>query len=270
MKPFLKLAKVWPWLPHFRVVAEVESLSRAARRFGMTSAALSKAIRTLENLLDVELFDRAGGKLRLNDQGRALLDVVRASMRDLDDAIAAIHAPSDTLRVAVDPAFSMLLFATSTTNLEIVDVPVEIAASLVRGDVDVVVHVERVSHPDLDSARIALLERSLFGVLGKGTNVPELASDFAEEAYCVFPREELRGQGAVTLSSLAHAIAWVTSGRGVAVLPSAIGRAFGLESIEIGRSFPPVALWTTIRRPRAARSAAAEWRELVRDHCATV
>jgi hypothetical protein len=31
-----------------------------------------------------------------------------------------------------------------------------------------------------------------------------------------------------------------------------------------------VTLWGTIRRPRGTRSAAAEWREHVRGHCASL
>ncbi|MFN0249684.1 MAG: LysR family transcriptional regulator [Kofleriaceae bacterium] len=268
MRPFLKLSKVWPWLPHFRVVAEVESLSRAARRFGMTSAALSKAIRTLEKLLDTELFDRSGGKLRLNDHGRALLGTVRASMRDLDDAITTIHTPLDSLRVAVDPAFSTLVLTPSSTSLELVDPSMEIAAGLLRGDVDAIVHVDRATHPDLDSARIALLERRVFGAKGHlatGSLTPSIGD---EVAFAVVPGDESRAP--IALSSLAHVVAWVASGGGLAVLPSVIGRAFGLHAVEVASPLSPVALWITIRRPRGARSAAAEWREAVRAHCVTL
>lgn len=260
MQPFLKLAKVWPWLPHFRVVAELESLSRAARRFGVTSAALSKAIRTLEKLVGVELFDRAGGKLRLNEHGRALLGVVRTSMRDIDDAIAAVGVRRGSLRVAVDPALAMLVLAPSSPNLELLGIPTEIAAALLRGDVDVAVHAGELVHPELESVQLAALERSVFG----GKPRPE-HGDLELPDDAAFSVLDPRGTSTVVVTSLAHAIAWVASGRGAAMLPSAIGRAFGLTEVALERQPSAIALWGTFRRPRG-RSPAAEWCELARDH----
>lgn len=250
MQPFLKLAKVWPWLPHFRVVAEVESLSRAARRFGMTSAALSKAIRTLEKLLGVQLFDRTGGKLHLNEQGRALLAAVRASMRDLDDAITGLHTRSDALRIAIDPALAMLVLPASSSNLELLDVPVEIAPSLLRGDVDAVVHVGAITHAELDSMQIATLERGVY--VAPGTKAAPRDPLTIEGAFPILSLEEPRQ--AVTASTLAHALAWVTSGSGAAVLPSAIANRLGLRAVPV----------------KADLAAAFAWRETAKTRCAAI
>ncbi len=277
MQAFLKLTKVWPWLPHFRVVAEVESLSRAARRFGMTSAALSKAIRTLEKLLGVQLFDRAGGKLRLNEQGRALLVAVRANMRDIDDAITSLRARTDALRIAVDPALATVVLSPWPASLEILDVPAEIAPSLLRGDVDAVVHVGAVVNPELDSQQIANLARGLFVARAVPARsvaalVESIVESIADRAapFPVVSLDDPSRREAVTTASLAHAIAWVTSGSGAAVLPCTLATRLGLQAVELETELPALPLWATVRRARGAPGAAFAWREDVRVRCAAI
>jgi DNA-binding transcriptional LysR family regulator len=57
----------------FRVVAETGSTAAAAGRISLSQSATSAAINELERLLELQLFDRIGKRLRLNDNGRALL-----------------------------------------------------------------------------------------------------------------------------------------------------------------------------------------------------
>lgn len=266
MQAFLKLSKVWPWLPHFRVVAEYESLSRASRKFGMSAAALSKAVRTLERALDIELFDRAGGKLRLNEHGRKLLSVVRTDMRELDDAIEAMRAlsASDHMRVGVDAAWAAVVLPLRETGIELLDAPSS-PQPLLRGELDVALHTNPIAHAGLDTALIATYDCAVFGT--SSTNSAALP-------FVVWARGDSDGwpphrerHVAVSAASLAHAIAITLTGRYVAVLPVAVAVHFGLREVPSDVELTPMSLWGSVRASQnATKSAAAHWRDLARDH----
>lgn len=60
----------------FRVVAETGSTAAAAAAIALSQSATSAAINELERVLELELFDRIGKRLQLNDNGRSLLPQV--------------------------------------------------------------------------------------------------------------------------------------------------------------------------------------------------
>ncbi len=269
MKAFLELSKVWPWLPHFRVVAEYESLSRASRRFGISSAALSKAVRTLESGLGVELFERAAGKLRLNDRGRALLEVLRNDMRDLDDVIAAIRgarAP-DLVRVATDAAWAGVLVPPGR-GIELLDAPSSVVRSLLRGEADVVLHAEPVASPELDTVALGAFARV---VCCAGEDEPRsfVAHVVRGAIADGWPAERERAIAATT-QSLAHTVAAALQGELAAVLPIPIARAFRLRIVATpDLVLPPCVMYATTRRARGGGSAGVRWRDRACAHAAT-
>src|ERR1700678_4204808 len=57
----------------FRVVAESGSTAAAAAEISLSQSATSAAINELERVLELQLFDRIGKRLQLNDNGRMLL-----------------------------------------------------------------------------------------------------------------------------------------------------------------------------------------------------
>jgi DNA-binding transcriptional LysR family regulator len=57
----------------FRCVAESGSTAAAAAAIALSQSATSAAINELERVLELQLFDRIGKRLQLNDNGRALL-----------------------------------------------------------------------------------------------------------------------------------------------------------------------------------------------------
>jgi DNA-binding transcriptional LysR family regulator len=61
-----------PHLETFALAAETGSFTAAARRLGLTQAAVSQRIAALEKELAVSLFARQGGRASLTDAGRAL------------------------------------------------------------------------------------------------------------------------------------------------------------------------------------------------------
>lgn len=70
-------------LDAFRRVAAERSLSAAARRMGVSPAAVSQAIRRLEGRLGVRLFDRTTRSVHLTEAGRRYLERVTAPLAEL-------------------------------------------------------------------------------------------------------------------------------------------------------------------------------------------
>jgi len=68
----------------FRVVAESGSTAAAAAAIALSQSATSAAINELERTLELELFDRIGKRLQLNDNGRALLPQALALLDGAD------------------------------------------------------------------------------------------------------------------------------------------------------------------------------------------
>ncbi len=85
-------ARIWPWLPVFRVVAETEHLPTAARRLHLTTPALSRTVRLLEEALGQPVFDRVGRRIVLNPAGRALLEATRSAMLRVQDVVGALES----------------------------------------------------------------------------------------------------------------------------------------------------------------------------------
>lgn len=96
-------------LESFIQSAHAGSFSEAARRLGLTPAAVSKNVARLESQLGLRLFQRSTRSLTLTEGGRQFLQSVGEPFANLQDAIA--HAaqqdgePSGTLRVSVAVAF---------------------------------------------------------------------------------------------------------------------------------------------------------------------
>ncbi|WP_211247544.1 LysR family transcriptional regulator [Cryptosporangium arvum] len=112
MRPSLELR----WVAYFVAVAEAGTVSAAADAVRVAQPSLSRQLRALEQDLDVDLFDRAHGRLRLSPAGRALLPYARELLARADALRAAaelqvrgrlthvtIAAPTTTLTDVVSP-----------------------------------------------------------------------------------------------------------------------------------------------------------------------
>jgi DNA-binding transcriptional LysR family regulator len=73
-------------LQYFRTVARWEHMTRAARELRIAQPALSKTIARLEEHVGVPLFDRQGGRIRLNAFGKTFVDKVEAALHLLEEA----------------------------------------------------------------------------------------------------------------------------------------------------------------------------------------
>lgn len=91
----------------FLAVAELGNFSRAAERLGMAQPGVSQAVRDLETLLDLRLFDRTTRQVVLTAAGAAFFDGARKGVDALDMAVAGARDLGDLrrgqLRLAAPP-----------------------------------------------------------------------------------------------------------------------------------------------------------------------
>ncbi|WP_210395603.1 LysR family transcriptional regulator [Motiliproteus sediminis] len=85
----------------FLETAHQQNITRAAAALSMSQSAASSALKELEQQFDIQLFDRVGKRLQLNELGRllqpraqALMEQARALQRDMDQ-----HADAGALKL---------------------------------------------------------------------------------------------------------------------------------------------------------------------------
>ncbi|MGO8800461.1 MAG: LysR family transcriptional regulator [Roseiarcus sp.] len=97
----------------FVAVAETGSFSAAARRLGRVQSAVSQAMNTLEQVLGVPLFDRAGKTPSLTAAGRVLLK----DARRLIDGARALRTRASSILADVEPELTLAVDATFPNDL---------------------------------------------------------------------------------------------------------------------------------------------------------
>jgi len=96
-------------LESFVQSAEGGSFSEAARRLGLTPAAVSKNVARLEARLGLRLFQRSTRSLKLTEGGARFLAQIGGALATLREAVAGVDTddgqPSGTLKVSMGQAF---------------------------------------------------------------------------------------------------------------------------------------------------------------------
>lgn len=99
-------------LIQFQAVAELEHMTRAAKKLNLAQPALSRTIQNLETELGTTLFDRSGRRMQLNENGRILLRYARqilSSIQDAKNEISARNTRTETrIRLCVHSATALL------------------------------------------------------------------------------------------------------------------------------------------------------------------
>jgi DNA-binding transcriptional LysR family regulator len=98
-------------------VADAGSFSAAARRLGRVQSAISQSVQTLEELLEIALFDRSSRTPTLTEAGRVILDDARHLLRGTENLRArarniAGEVEAD-LAIAVEHTFPAAVLAAS-------------------------------------------------------------------------------------------------------------------------------------------------------------
>ena len=144
------------------------SLAGAARRLGLTPAAVSKSLARLEEQLGVRLVQRSTRTSRVTDEGARFIEKASAALRLLDDAVAevslAADKPSGVVRLSTGVAFGRLWvmpalpvlaerFPELTIEVELDNTPVDMVA---RG-IDIAIRGGSVPDADYVSRRVCKL-----------------------------------------------------------------------------------------------------------------
>ncbi|MDN7131056.1 LysR substrate-binding domain-containing protein [Halomonas sp. MC140] len=82
----------------FVCVAQDGTVIAAARRLSLSQSATSQSLADFERQLGVDLFERLGRRLRLNDLGRSLLPKAERLLDGMADFVAAAEEPEGGLR----------------------------------------------------------------------------------------------------------------------------------------------------------------------------
>jgi DNA-binding transcriptional LysR family regulator len=110
------------WLEDFCSLAETGSFSRAAEARAIAQPAFSRHIRSLEEWVGADLFDRSTHPTELTAAGRKFLPLLKQAMADLEAArikARAAHAQEGaSLRFAATHLLSLTFFPQWLTSLE--------------------------------------------------------------------------------------------------------------------------------------------------------
>lgn len=146
----------------FLAIAHYENVSRAAQQLSLSQSAASGALKELESQFDVQLFDRIGKRLKLNEQGRLIQareESLMAMAEELQEALNQHNALGNlkigaTLTIGnylcVDLIERYLQCAPGAhINLDIANTE-KITRELLNFDIDVGMLEGEIQHPDLD------------------------------------------------------------------------------------------------------------------------
>lgn len=99
-------------LKYFCVLARCESVTQAAEELMVSQPSLSKTLKTLEQNLGTQLFDRKGKYIRLNHIGELFYRNVSQSLSLIDDTIQTItdlsESPSGQVNVLINAASTFM------------------------------------------------------------------------------------------------------------------------------------------------------------------
>ncbi len=111
----------WDKLRIFHAVADAGSLTHAGEQLHLSQSAVSRQIRSLEEMLNTTLFHRHARGLILTEQGELLFDATRAMRKRLDAAAARIRDSEEEvfgeLRVTTTIGFGTMWLAPRLTTL---------------------------------------------------------------------------------------------------------------------------------------------------------
>jgi DNA-binding transcriptional LysR family regulator len=158
-------------LNHLRVfmrVADLGSVSAAARALGMPKSSVSRSLSRLEEMLGTSLVERSTRHLRLTDAGRVLHRHVSRILDDVSEAENAINGligrPSGTLRVsvgftfAVGPLAPMLpAFLSTYPDVRVVLTVDNRRSDLLTEDIDVAIRIGTLSDSELIARKLGTI-----------------------------------------------------------------------------------------------------------------
>lgn len=135
------------YIEDFIKIAEYQSLNRASDALNISTPALSKRIRSIEQYFGSDLFDRTSRGIFLTDNGELVLKKVKNIRSDIDEIKAQIaENENSTIRVGLLPSFSLYRWDKQKPELinEKLSIKIEsntqvLLDNLHNGDIDVII-----------------------------------------------------------------------------------------------------------------------------------
>jgi DNA-binding transcriptional LysR family regulator len=149
----------------FLATAHSGNISRAAEQLAMSQSAASSALREVEQQFDVQLFDRIGKRLQLNELGRAIQPQAEELLERAVSLEAALgrHSQGGPLKVGATLTIGnylavnlMARYMSEADNAPIslhVANTAEISGKVLNFELDVGLIEGEIHHPDLDVTR---------------------------------------------------------------------------------------------------------------------
>lgn len=88
----------WQHLNYFLTVAKTENFSKAARELFISTSALSKAIKNLENEIGLPLFEKSGRNSILNQDGKIFKEYVYEATQKIEAGLQFVHERNGLFR----------------------------------------------------------------------------------------------------------------------------------------------------------------------------
>jgi len=146
----------------FLGIAHQQNVSKAAEALNMSQSAASSALKELEQQFDVQLFDRIGKRLQLNEQGRLMrpkAESLLAQASDLEQSLLK-HADAGHLKVGATLSIGnylavnimaemMRLQPNANISLEVANTS-SISQKVLNFDLDIGLIEGELQHSDLD------------------------------------------------------------------------------------------------------------------------
>ncbi|WP_213527706.1 LysR family transcriptional regulator [Paenibacillus sp. J31TS4] len=164
-------------LRYFVTVARLEHMTKAAQELVIAQPALSKTISRLEEDVGIPLFDRRGGRFRLNTFGKAFLDKVEKALSLLEEGRkevselagldqGSIHLATSTLDRLTDPLGEFLALHPEV-NFRITQASMEEMTHLVEaGEVDMCFTPMPIDRPDISG--VSVLKEAIYLAVPQG------------------------------------------------------------------------------------------------------
>lgn len=252
----------------FLAVAETGSFSGAAARLGMAQPGVSQAIRELETLLGLRLFDRTTRRVVLTEAGAAFREDATKSLSALDQAVSGARDRAalrqGTVRLAAPPFLAATVlprilagFGARFPGLTLTlsdSTTAAILGAVRAGQADL--GLGTFPAGEMDIIRRAVLQDEMMAICARDCSLPETPgwSDLANRPVIVlsassalrmpvelgFESAGLTLRPAFEVDQIATALALAAAGLGVAILPGYV-RA-GLPAGAVARTLgaPPI------------------------------
>lgn len=254
-------------LNYFIEVAKEKSFTNASKNLFVCQSALSKAIKTFENELDITLIDRTSKHFKLTPEGQLLYEALKVINEQLEMLLDSVSIEKGKIKVGVPPVISTIYFTSiiksfkdnfHSINLQIIEAGANTVKDKVHnGEIDIgvvilpfssdefnitpifsadVVVVANKSHPFASREEVSLLE------------IKDEPLISLNETYMLYDRIKIRCNEAgfepniICTSSQWDFIAeMVALNQGISILPKPILSKFhskNIKAIHIKEGFP--------------------------------